>query len=42
MEREAYLQILLMAGISLWLGRYALRVSRWKAEGLWLKSDFKS
>ena len=42
MEREAYLQILLMAGISILLGRYALRVSRWKAEGLWLKSDFKS
>ena len=33
MERVAYLQIFLMAGISIWLGRHALRVSKRKAEG---------
>ena len=33
MEREAYLQIFVMGGISLWLGRNALRVSRKKIEG---------
>ena len=33
MEREAYLQIFVMGGISFWLGRNALRVSRKKIEG---------
>jgi RsiW-degrading membrane proteinase PrsW (M82 family) len=33
MEREAYLQIFVMGGISFWLGRNALRVSKRKIGG---------
>ena len=33
MEREAYLLIVIMGGISVWLGKFSLSVSRKKAEG---------
>jgi len=33
MEREAYLLIIIMGCISLWLGKIALRESRRKVEG---------
>ena len=33
MENTAYLQILLMGGISFWLSRFALHANRWKSMG---------